>query len=110
MNLPVLNCDDCGACCSRLSLPPFIPSWEPDGERETFFREHPVIAAELQAEVDRRTRERDWTDEGPCFWLDCDTKRCRHYEVRPEICCDLEMGGESCLEWRKSVHYQESQP
>jgi Fe-S-cluster containining protein len=24
----------------------------------------------------------------PCFWLELETKRCKHYKYRPEVCRD----------------------
>jgi Fe-S-cluster containining protein len=37
----------------------------------------------------------------PCLWYDEETKRCRHYEHRPEYCREFEVGGEDCLAWRE---------
>jgi Fe-S-cluster containining protein len=39
--------------------------------------------------------------EGPCLWLDPQTKRCRHYEHRPDVCREFPLGGLSCLGWRR---------
>jgi hypothetical protein len=39
--------------------------------------------------------------DGPCLWLDPQTKRCRHYEHRPDICREFPVGGLSCLGWRR---------
>ena len=40
------------------------------------------------------------TFDGPCFWLDMETRRCKHHEHRPRICRDFETGSPQCLEWR----------
>jgi Fe-S-cluster containining protein len=37
----------------------------------------------------------------PCLWLDMETRRCRHYEWRPSICRDFQVGEDSCHDWRK---------
>jgi Fe-S-cluster containining protein len=103
LSLPVIeSCQGCGACCTGVSLPPFIPLADED-EWEAFRRDHPVLVAEFQAEVDRRAREDDWPERGPCFWLDVETRQCRHYEQRPEICRDFAVGGEACLLWREAM-------
>jgi len=35
----------------------------------------------------------------PCSWLTPD-KKCRHYDHRPEVCRQFEMGEQDCLEIR----------
>lgn len=37
----------------------------------------------------------------PCVWLDLETKRCRHYELRPPVCREFVPGNEVCLEDRE---------
>jgi Fe-S-cluster containining protein len=41
--------------------------------------------------------------DGPCCWLDPETKECRWYEYRPAVCRGLPVGGEDCRRWRKSL-------
>jgi Fe-S-cluster containining protein len=54
--------------------------------------------------VDFRTNIRPNTPgDQPCIWLDLATKRCRHYDYRPRLCRDFELGGEDCLGFR-AVH------
>jgi Fe-S-cluster containining protein len=36
----------------------------------------------------------------PCFWL-MPEGTCRHYEHRPEVCREFEVGGEDCLRIRE---------
>ncbi|QEF96673.1 Flagellin N-methylase [Stieleria maiorica] len=38
--------------------------------------------------------------DGPCTWLDLQTKRCRHHQHRPQVCRDFPVGGVGCLQWR----------
>lgn len=39
----------------------------------------------------------------PCLWYDEETKRCRHYEHRPEVCRDaIKPGDDACLQTRRS--------
>jgi Fe-S-cluster containining protein len=94
--LPVLDdCRGCGACCMTQGSPPgyAYPPFRPDD-----------LPAELVAELDAYyaecERTGDWRDEQPCFWLDLETRRCKHYRYRPDICQDFEVGSEACLEWR----------
>jgi Fe-S-cluster containining protein len=37
----------------------------------------------------------------PCVWYDAESKQCRHYEHRPDICRTFPVGGEGCLFWRE---------
>lgn len=90
-------CKGCGMCCMHTRTPPFLMSDDP---------EWLALPQELRDEID------DWTsgsnprfnlmadhDDGelnPCLWLDLVTGRCRHYEHRPEICRDYEVGNSSC--------------
>jgi uncharacterized protein len=100
LNLPVLNCDGCNAsCCRHMVMPPFVPLLV-DLEWVNFLQNHPDLAAEIEAEYRRKRAEADWPSESPCFWLDTATGRCKHYNERPEICRDFEVGGEYCLEAR----------
>ena len=39
----------------------------------------------------------------PCLWYDAVTRRCKHYEFRPEICREFGVGGEGCLRMRKEA-------
>lgn len=52
-----------------------------------------------EAEIKRSQQEQTI----PCLWLDEDTKRCKHYEHRPEVCRDSVMvpGNGPCLSTRK---------
>jgi len=40
------------------------------------------------------------TFDGPCFWLDAETRRCKNHEYRPRICRDFETGSPECHQWR----------
>jgi Fe-S-cluster containining protein len=39
--------------------------------------------------------------DGPCYWFDMNSRRCKHHEHRPQVCRDFETGSTDCLEWRK---------
>ena len=85
VQLPILNCDHCGACCHLQPAPPYMPT-----ELDVLPRH---LLAELQA-------ARPGDGKGPCFWLTSEN-RCRHYEHRPEVCRQFELGGEDCLAVRE---------
>jgi Fe-S-cluster containining protein len=39
--------------------------------------------------------------DGPCIWLDMETRLCKHHLHRPNVCRDFETGCGDCLQWRK---------
>lgn len=41
------------------------------------------------------------TFDGPCFWLDTETRMCKHHQYRPNVCRDFETGNPECLQWRE---------
>jgi Fe-S-cluster containining protein len=89
------DCKGCGFCCTHMGSPPFVAdSFEPD-TRLPLFSFPPSMPEQLQREhiaylmavnndstVDRGGLEL------PCRWFDIDTRQCRNYEFRPEICRD----------------------
>lgn len=85
--LPVLDCRDCGLCCSEQGTPPMMMD------------EYTALPVELQ--WDRRLHA-DRYDRGlPCLWFNVESKRCEHYEHRPEACRTAVVpGDEWCLEFR----------
>lgn len=40
------------------------------------------------------------TFDGPCYWLDTQTRMCKHHQYRPNVCRDFETGNSQCLQWR----------
>jgi Fe-S-cluster containining protein len=37
----------------------------------------------------------------PCFWLNEETRLCKHHEYRPDVCRNFDIGSSGCLDWRK---------
>ena len=94
MKLQILNCDNCGACCMEMRTPPFIGD------------EYFSLPDDLFVEVIEAVQS-DRPPESPCIWLDLETRQCRHYEHRPDICRDeLECGDKACRAWRKEYKIQ----
>jgi len=115
--LPVIaDCGDCGACCTHIGTPPgFAPWFPPPGKTladTAFVRRHnpdAAIVAKMPREViaslrggfDEAWRTNRSGQEFPCFWFDPATRKCLHWEHRPTVCRDLEVGGEECRAHRE---------
>ena len=79
---PAASCSGCEACCCRLEVLLISDTGVPD----------------RYIEVDRWGGMRmARLDDGWCSALDRSTMLCLIYEQRPEICRELEMGGDECL-------------
>lgn len=95
--LPVLSCDGCGACCQEQGLPPRYTA----PERLGFLSEE--LRSELALHLAEERRLGSTRNERglPCLWYDAATKRCSRYELRPDCCREAQIGGESCVFWRR---------
>ena len=104
-------CNNCGLCCMHMRTPPFLgysdPEWralpqELKDELNTWFRYDGVLKRIVNSPrydmVDMKHG-----DDFPCIWLNLATGKCRHYEHRPSVCRDYEVGNESCRELRLAV-------
>ena len=109
IELPVIkSCEGCGACCMEQSSPPGYAvlqslggSWPEAEDWERFKRLPTKARVILKKYIDRVMSNSPPGDEQPCCWLDLETKQCRFYEHRPQICRDFEMGSEACRAWRE---------
>lgn len=91
-SLQTLDCSRCGACCEHVGTPPFVPLQG--------YADWDQIPGELQIEVELAIQSGRGEKEMPCIWLDGPTKRCNHYEHRPDACRNFELGGSYCLRFR----------
>ena len=103
VDLPVISCDGCGVCCMHCGVCCMHIGWPPYlcGEAESL----PASVRadlELTREISDRVAVSIGHDYFPCGWLDRSTGRCKHYEHRPEVCREFEVGGEDCHELRES--------
>lgn len=56
----------------------------------------------LKEQINRHVDSLTEIDMGsPCIWLDLETKKCMHYEHRPQMCRDFEAGNPHCLRFRE---------
>jgi uncharacterized protein len=108
------SCDGCGACCltmtsppgyAALFPPPGVAAYLADESDLARLQEMPeVVVAELRTYYEQRRAASD-KSEGPCIWLDMETRRCKHYEHRPDVCREaVELGDGYCFEWRRRAH------
>lgn len=74
INLPVISCDNCGVCCEWMGYPPF-------SEEE--------IIPDIPIEHKKHGTH--------CSWFNTSTRKCNHYEDRPKICRDFEVGCYDCI-------------
>lgn len=102
-SLPVVtNCDNCGACCTEQGGLPVswylgcIPFGDPESLPAEVLEGLRAILAEFMA-------GNFPPDGSPCVWFDADTRRCKHYEHRPDTCRDENVtpGNDACLRWRR---------
>lgn len=95
------HCNACGVCCMHMNSPPFMPE-ELDELMLTapdVFRHYKM--AKHSMEVGRKAH--GMVDGIPCFWFDMVTRRCRHYEHRPEICQEFEVNSLPCMSMRSDA-------
>ncbi len=88
------SCDGCGACCMQQGHPPYTED------------ELAGVPADLKSSIETYLATLESDDSGrPCLWLDLETRQCRHYEERPQICRDFERGSTNCtlLRWRYQI-------
>lgn len=109
---PPKSCEGCGACCREMHSPPgwamyagpaadyWIERADPEDEDWQIFQAIPEpVKQELREFYANDNLDGDPHD--PCFWYDPETKGCRHYEHRPTICREFEIGEPACHRWRR---------
>lgn len=91
----ITNCDSCGACCLGQEALPL------DNYQGT---PPPALLAEIAAMRERFNRD-GWPGNGePCVWYDAETRRCKHYEHRPDVCRDtVKPGDDDCRRIRRKA-------
>lgn len=99
-------CTNCGLCCMHMRTPPFIGPTDPE-----FKALPPELKKELNEWLSTGQQsprfsylERNHSDNVPCAWLNVASGQCLHYEHRPQICRDYEVGSQSCRTVRKEYN------
>lgn len=126
------DCRGCGVCCFHMGYPAFIQPSNPltaeEIEADPQLRELAKDARTRQQLLDGNPGEEFWHSlpdhlrieleafvanysvaeselDPPCFWLDMNTRLCKHHEQRPRVCRDFAVGSRVCREWRN--HYDD---
>ncbi|MCK4340265.1 MAG: YkgJ family cysteine cluster protein [Phycisphaerae bacterium] len=93
-------CKGCGLCCMHMRTPPFIPV---GGDKS-----YNALPKNKKRWLRKWIESPRWMwldkhigEDCPCVWLDMETGRCTHHEIRPRICIEYEVGCEACLKLRK---------
>ena len=97
------SCDGCGLCCEGIGSPVALYTTRPGFEARHPFRPE-GLPQELIDEIDANFLGlfRGQEPQEQCLWFDAAARRCRHYEWRPQVCRDYELGGPACLNLRRA--------
>jgi Fe-S-cluster containining protein len=116
------TCDGCGACCWEQESPPMyhfilkrLEGLECGGI--AFYEEHcpedlkrvRALPEELKQELrdySATLKESGHPNDNICIWFDESTRNCKHYDLRPEVCREFEIGGSYCRTWRESYDHE----
>lgn len=99
------SCDDCGLCCEGIGSPVLLYQSQPRSDGP-----HPQRPAGLPQDLIDEIDEhflglaRGEESQQQCLWYDPQARCCRHYEWRPQICRDYELGGSACLAERQQAN------
>jgi Fe-S-cluster containining protein len=96
------TCDDCGLCCTGIGSPVLLYVSHPGVSGAHPFRPAGLPEA-LIHEIDEHFLGmfRGQEPQDQCLWFEAETRRCRHYDWRPQVCRDYELGGDACLAQRE---------
>lgn len=108
MLLPILNCDNCGVCCMEQESPPgylamlTVPGYPAsDADMKRLAGMSDALLTELLEYLEYIREHKTHPNNGICIWFDEVTKRCKHYDLRPDTCREVvECGDENCRGWR----------
>ena len=101
------SCYSCGLCCEGIGSPVleyatrytgYVPP-RPAGMT-------PELIEEIEFHFSGLCRGQEPLER--CLWFDPVARGCRHYDLRPQICRDYELGGTSCLLSRKKWFEEQS--
>lgn len=97
----VVDCQGCGLCCLHMGYPAYIQG---DGSRpaESNWLALPEpLKRDLLSYIGQYQPPAAGELDGPCCWLDEETRLCKHHQYRPDVCRKFDVGGKDCLDWRR---------
>ena len=103
--LPVLgsaSCNGCGCCCEGIGSPVAVYT-----SRRVYGAKHPFRPTDLPQVLTDEINEhfsglvRGQEPQDRCLWFDPVQRACKHYEYRPQLCREYELGGRACLQLRR---------
>jgi Fe-S-cluster containining protein len=96
------TCDDCGLCCQGVGSPVMVYQSRPDIAGPHPARP-PDLPQPLIEEIDAHFLglARGYEPQESCLWYDPEARCCKHYEWRPPICRQYELGGQDCRKLRR---------
>ncbi|TWT80677.1 Flagellin N-methylase [Planctomycetes bacterium CA13] len=100
----VVDCSGCGVCCMHMGYPVYTQATE-TRPAEPWWETMPEAIKQELLETMATYQTPDGELDGPCIWLDMETRRCRHHEHRPNVCRDFQVGSKTCRDWRN--HYRD---
>jgi len=123
------DCHGCGVCCFHMGYPAFeLPvaqrteaELESDPELQQLAKDPRMrkrltsgtpgeknwhnLTDDLRTEWEEFVRAYQPPSPGeldpPCFWLNEETRLCKHHEYRPNVCRNFAIGSTGCLDWRR---------
>ena len=101
----VEDCQGCGVCCLHMGYPAFMDPVESSFDARYWAALPDDLRDELIEVMDNYQPPAAGQLDGPCVWLDLDTRQCKHHEYRPQVCRDFPVGGSGCRSWR--WHYRD---
>ncbi len=96
------SCDGCGLCCEGIGSPVALYV-----SRTGWSGVHPFRPVDIPEDLIREIDDhfgglfRGQEPQERCLWFDPVARQCRHYEWRPQVCRDYELGGDACLARRR---------
>ncbi len=103
-------CKDCGQCCMSQESPPmyvgYLPGAPFENEDCADARRVRNMPQALRDELTAYMKNVLTGVKPPhptypaCLWYDAASKRCKHHDLRPDICRDFEVGDKYCQRYR----------
>lgn len=100
--LPIaVDCGGCGVCCMHMGYPAYLHDLETQPDETHWTNLPSELKEQLLRYIANYVTPAESELDGPCVWLDLNSRRCKHHEHRPKVCRDFEVGSQGCLEWRE---------